>query len=78
MTAAHLLGLDIAPKGGLRGRVLSEALMGGEVPAITRAEQRARPGRKGFAPILRTQSAGGETYFDVAGVMGRTVGLTAD
>lgn len=77
MTAAYLLGLNIAPKGDLRGRVLGEAFRGGEVPAITQAEHRARPGRKDFAPILRTQSAGGETYFDVAGVVGRTVGLPA-
>lgn len=77
MTAAHLLGLDIAHKGGLRGRVLGEALLGGEVPAITQVERRARPGRKGFTLILRTQSAGEETYFDVAGVSDRTVGLGA-
>lgn len=77
MTAAYLLGLDIPPKGGLRGRVLTEAFPGGEVPTVARVERRAPPGRKGFSPILRTQSAGGETYFDVAGVKERTVGLGA-
>jgi arylsulfatase A-like enzyme len=74
-TAAELLGLKIAPKGTLIGRVLSEALVGGKPVAVSHATMRAVPGYSGFDPILKTQRVEGETYFDAAGIPARTVGL---
>jgi arylsulfatase A-like enzyme len=74
-TMARLLRLDIAPKGKLAGRVLKEALRGGKPVRVTRRTVAAKPDDAGLATILRTQSAAGVTYFDVAGIPGRTVGL---
>jgi hypothetical protein len=76
MTIAHLLQLQIAPKGRLMGRVLGEALNGGTTPAATTSEVReSKPAANGMKTILKTQSVGDQSYFDAAGFPGRTVGL---
>jgi hypothetical protein len=77
-TAAFLLRLPIVPKGRLRGRVLTEALVGGAPVPARRYTMSAAPTREGFRTVLNLQQAGEETYFDAAGLPGRTVGLNAD
>jgi hypothetical protein len=75
MTAAHLLGLTIAPKGHLHGRVLAEALVGGKASMVTRRRRSSPAAKGGLATVLQVQRTDGVTYFDVAGIPGRTVGL---
>ena len=77
VTMAHLLGLKIAPKGKLQGRVLTEALKGAPPVAVTRRTIASQPSDTGLVTVLHTQTVKGETYFDVAGIAGRTVGLDA-
>ena len=36
---------------------------------------RSEPAANGFITVLKAQQAGGETYFDAAGMPGRTIGL---
>jgi hypothetical protein len=75
-TLAHILGFRTAPKGGLVGRVLHEALPGGpEATPSTSAVVRSDPAANGFTTVMETQSADGETYLDAAGMPGRVIGL---
>jgi hypothetical protein len=74
-TMAHILGLKIADKGKLVGRVIEEALPGGNMPQVQTNMVRAKPSADGLATLLATQSVGGALYFDAAGFAGRTVGL---
>lgn len=76
-TAARLLGLRIAPKGRLTGRVMSEALAGGAIQKGSAQCLVSSRSSTGFMTILRTQRLGGTTYYDVAGRPGHTVGLNA-
>ncbi len=76
-TLAHIMGLDLAPKGKLTGRVISEALTGGAPVTATRRVIASEPGPGGMRTILDLQSVGDTHYFDAAGFEGRTVGLTA-
>lgn len=75
-TLAHILGLDIAPKGSLTGRVITEALKGGKPVAVTHAWQVSPPAKNGKVTVLNFQRVGGTRYFDTAGFPGRTLGLT--
>jgi len=76
MTAARLLGLEIAPKGRLTGRVMQEALEGaGAAPASRPVRISSRPAANGFTTVLDAQDAGGRRYFDAAGAPGRVFGL---
>jgi hypothetical protein len=76
-TIAHLLQLEIDPRGNLQGRVLTEALNGGaaEVPGAASHVLESKPAANGLKTVLRTQSVGNQRYFDAAGFPGRTVGL---
>jgi arylsulfatase A-like enzyme len=74
-TMAHLLGLEIAAKGKLVGRVIAEALPGGEAPDVSNQVLRSQPGAADLATVLMVQRVGSTRYFDVAGFPGRTVGL---
>jgi hypothetical protein len=74
-TMAHVLGLKIADKGALVGRVIDEALPGGQIPPVESQTLRSKPAANGLATLLATQTAGGTRYFDAAGFAGRTVGL---
>jgi len=79
ITIAHLLQLQLTPKGKLSGRALTESLRGHEndpLPSIERQTLESKPAR-GLKTLLRTQAVGGHTYYDVAGFAGRTVGLDA-
>jgi arylsulfatase A-like enzyme len=75
-TVAHILGLQLSDNGRLRGRVMREALVDGGAPPEARAVTvRSEPAANGFVTMLNTQEAAGETYFDAAGMPGRTLGL---
>ncbi|WP_371425273.1 alkaline phosphatase family protein [Tardiphaga sp.] len=77
ITAAHLLGLKRDAKGGLIGRVMSEATVTGETPTATTDMMRSAPDDQGLVTVLQLQKVGEHKYFDVAGFPGRTVGLDA-
>jgi hypothetical protein len=74
-TLAAILGLKIPSKGRLLGRVISEALPGGTMPAVIPRTRRSSPSVSGLRTILVSQRVGKSRYFDAAGFPGRTVGL---
>jgi arylsulfatase A-like enzyme len=74
-TVLKILGLKTVPKGTLIGRPVSEAFVGGKVPAFTHSIVRSDPGPGGLTTVLKTQSVGKTIYLDAAGFPGRTVGL---
>ncbi|MEI9888187.1 MAG: hypothetical protein WDN08_17155 [Rhizomicrobium sp.] len=77
-TLAHILGLQIVPKGHLTGRAATEALAGGKpVPFTAGIKPADAAAANGVRTILNYQQAGGVLYFDAAGIAGRTVGLKA-
>jgi hypothetical protein len=75
MTIAHLLGLHLAPKGKLTGRVLQESLLDGKTVAVAPRTLESQPTADGLKTVLKTQRVDSSVYFDVAGFPGRTVGL---
>ncbi len=75
VTLAKLLRLNIAPRGALTGRVLSESLKGGAPVAFRARTVRSAPAANGFVTVLNAQDAGATPYFDAAGAPGRTLGL---
>jgi len=76
MTIASILKLDIPAKGKLVGRVLSEAIQGGDAaPAATRQVLNSTPDANGNVTRLAYQVLGTTYYFDAAGYPARTVGL---
>jgi len=77
-TIARLLNLRIADRGHLTGRVLSEAMPNGAMPAVQANTVRSKPDAAGHVTVLMTQSVGAVHYFDAAGYPGRTLGLTAE
>ena len=74
-TIAHALGLKIPFKGSLQGRVLAEALPGGDSPTVESWVERSPPSETGLATVLVGQRVGQMRYFDAAGFPGRTVGM---
>ncbi len=76
-TIAHILGFELASQGTLRGRVASEALLGGAPVTATSEIKRATPAANGFATLLNLQRVGDVEYYDAAGAEGRAVGLRA-
>lgn len=74
-TLAHLMGLEIAAKGSLKGRVISEALVGGRNVAVQHRVVKSAPGPDGIQTILDLETVGNTRYFDAAGFAGKTVGL---
>jgi predicted AlkP superfamily pyrophosphatase or phosphodiesterase len=77
-TIAQLMQLDTADKGNLVGRVLTEALPNGAVPAVTSRVVTSDPAPNGITTVLDMQMVGSTRYFDAAGFPGRTVGLSAN
>jgi hypothetical protein len=75
-TIAQLMRLDVADKGKLLGRVLSEAMPGGAVPEVSSRVVTSDPAANGLATVLDMQMVGSTRYFDAAGFPGRTVGLS--
>jgi hypothetical protein len=76
-TIAQLLALSPQDKGKLVGRVLSEALPNGAVPAFTSRVVKSDPAANGMATFIDMQMVGTTRYFDAAGFPGRTVGLSS-
>ena len=76
-TIAQVMQLDVHDKGVLLGRVLSEALPNGTVPAVTSRVVTSEPAANGLVTVLDMQTVGTTRYFDAAGFPGRTVGLSA-
>ena len=66
-TLAHVLGLELPSTGRLRGRVLSEALVGGPDSAPFRRDTAvAAQTSSGVATVLQYQEMQGRRYFDTA------------
>ena len=75
VTLARVLGLQLSERGSLKGRVLSEALGGGQAVPHGVRTIRSAPAANGFVTVLREQTVGGSVYFDAAGAPRRTFGL---
>ena len=75
VTLAKVLGLQLSHRGVLEGRVLTESLKDGPPVAHGRRTLHSAPGEGGFVTQLDEQTAAGRTYFDAAGLPGRTLGL---
>lgn len=78
MTIARLMDLRPANAGGLIGRVMSEALPNGTVPKSFEATIASKPAANGLKTVVKFQRVLSQRYFDVAGFLGRSVGLEAD
>ena len=75
ITIAQLLKLPIKSNGNLKGRLLTEAMPGGQIPVSTTVELRSDVDSQGHVTVLKYQQLGEETYFDVAGYPEKTLGL---
>jgi hypothetical protein len=76
-TLARIAGLEIAPKGTLKGRPAKEALRGGKPVASAKHVVASAPAANGEKTVLQYQTVGTTRYFDAAGFPGRTVGLSS-
>jgi len=75
-TLAKIAGIALKPKGKLTGRVITEALPGGDEVKVTRRTIQSEPAENGLRTILNLQQVGDAVYFDAAGSAGKTVGLS--
>jgi hypothetical protein len=75
-TIAQVMQLDVADKGKLIGRTLSETLPNGALPQVASRVVTSEPAPNGLATVLDMQMVGTTRYFDAAGFPGRTVGLS--
>ena len=73
---AHVASITLPAKGKLKGRVISEALMGGSEVTAQRKTIQSAPAQNGVRTILNFQQVGEQHYFDAAGFAGKAVGLT--
>jgi len=76
-TIAQLMQLDVADKGKLVGRVLTETLPNGALPAVSSRVIASDPAANGLSTVINMQMVGDARYFDAAGFPGRTVGLSS-
>jgi len=75
-TLAQIAGIPLPAKGKLKGRVISEALVGGAAVSAAAKTIQSAPAENGARTILNFQQVGETRYFDAAGFAGRAVGLT--
>jgi predicted AlkP superfamily pyrophosphatase or phosphodiesterase len=75
-TIAQLMQLDVADKGKLIGRILSETLPNGALPDVASRVVSSEPAANGLVTVINLQTVGETRYFDAAGFPGRTVGLS--
>jgi hypothetical protein len=77
MTLAHILGLKIAKRGNLVGRVLAESMKEGDHrdPQFKQLTRSSPAAKNGLRTVVVLQMVGDTVYFDAAGFPGRTVGL---
>ena len=66
-TIARLMQLNVADKGSLVGRVLSETLPGGSLPEVTTRVVTSEPAPNGLVTVLDMQMVGTTRYFDAQG-----------
>jgi len=78
MTIAQLMGLRASSAGGLKGRVMSEALPNGIKPKSADGQIVSKPATNGLRTVLKYQRVLTTFYFDAAGFEGRTVGLDTE
>lgn len=74
-TLEKILGLTLPPVGKLRGRVIGEALTGGQPVKPWRLDSASAPGGSGQRTVVNMQFVGTTPYFTAAGFPGRTNGL---
>ncbi len=74
-TIARILGLRVPGKGKLVGRVITEAMPGGQIPDHVSRTLRSKPSKNGLQTVLRYQTVGKTRYFDAGGFPGLAVGL---
>src|SRR5438270_3213302 len=77
-TAAKILGLSQKSKGGLIGRVMTEAMPNGATPIAHAGTVTSKPAANGLRTVLNFQRVGTQRYFDAAGFPGRTLGLEVE
>jgi arylsulfatase A-like enzyme len=75
-TLAQIAGIPLPSKGEAKGRVIREALVGGKNASVASQTIQSAPAENGARTILNFQQVNGRSYFDAAGVAGKTVGLT--
>ena len=76
-TIAQLMHFDLADKGKLVGRPLSETLPNGALPDVTSRVVTSDPAPNGITTVVDMQIVGTTRYYDAAGFPGRTVGLSS-
>ena len=76
-TIAQLMHFDLADKGKLVGRPLSETLPNGALPDVTSRVVTSEPAPNGITTVVDVQIVGTTRYYDAAGFPGRTVGLSS-
>ncbi|MYM92279.1 alkaline phosphatase family protein [Duganella vulcania] len=74
-TIAAILKLEVAGPGKLLGRVVTEAMPGGQMPKVKSQMKQSAPAANGLRTVLKYQQVEDTRYFDVAGFPGRTLGL---
>ena len=76
-TIAQLMQFDLADKGKLVGRPLSETLPNGALPDVTSRVVTSEPAPNEITTVVDMQIVGTTRYYDAAGFPGRTVGLSS-
>src|SRR6185295_6242833 len=74
-TLAYVLGLQLPSVGKLKGRVTTEALVGGARVTATQKDVVSEPSPEGLRTIVNMQFVGETAYFTAGGFEGRTLGL---
>jgi len=75
-TVGAIMGLEFMDRGTLTGRVLAEAMPGGTIPDAIGWSVASAPAADGARTVLDLQAVGAVRYFDAAGFIGRTLGLS--
>ena len=74
LTLARVMGLELHPKGPMKGRVIEEALVGGGDAVRVDRKKVSSKVESGARTVLEYQELGGERYFDAACVVGEEGG----
>jgi arylsulfatase A-like enzyme len=74
-TLARISGIEFAPRGKLKGRVITEALVHGSPVTVSKQTLQSDP-EGDVRTILNREQVGDAVYFDAAGFAGKAVGLT--
>ena len=77
LTIMRLLGLRVPARGGLLGRNINEALVGGRPRRVIIGTRKSAPGPGGLRTTIRYQNVGRVRYYDAGGFVGRTLGINS-